>query len=44
MDQPSRVTRQGRERPGMGPASSTKPYFASWRKWNEQVVGDSPIS
>ena len=35
---------QGRLRPDPPPASSTKPYFASWRKWNEHVVGDSPIS
>src|SRR5689334_23584355 len=40
--QPVWVSRHGRVRPGPPPASSTKPYLASWRRWNEQVVGDSP--
>ena len=38
------VSRHGRDRPGAGPASSTNPYLASCRKWNEQVLGGSPIS
>ena len=37
------VIRHGRARPLPPPASSTNPYLASWRRWNEQVVGDSPI-
>jgi hypothetical protein len=31
--------RHGFARPLPPPASSTTPYFASWRKWNEQVDG-----
>ena len=31
----------GRSRP-RPPASSTKPYFASVRRWNAQLAGDSP--
>ncbi len=42
-DMPMVVSRQGLARPWPPPASSTNPYFASWRRWNEQVVGDSPI-
>ncbi len=42
-DMPIVVSRQGLARPWPPPASSTNPYFASWRRWNEQVVGDSPI-
>ena len=42
-DMPIDVSRHGRARPWPPPASSTNPYFASWRRWNEQVVGDSPI-
>jgi len=41
---PRAATCHGRRRPAPPPASSTKPYFASWRRWNEHVVGDSPIS
>src|SRR4051794_10167471 len=33
---------QGRWRPVPPGASSTKPYFASWRRWNEQFDGLSP--
>ena len=40
---PIDVIFHGRARPLPPPASSTKPYLASWRRWNEQVVGDSPI-
>ena len=32
----------GRSRPRPPPASSTKPYFASVRRWNAQLAGDSP--
>ncbi len=42
-DMPMDVSRHGRDRPVPPPASSTNPYFASWRRWNEQVVADSPI-
>ena len=34
--------RHGRSRPRPPPASSTKPYFASVRRWNAQLAGDSP--
>ena len=40
---PVAVSRHGRDRPLPPPASSTKPYLASCRRWNEQVVGDSLI-
>src|SRR5262249_13842718 len=29
-------------RSGPGPASSTKPYLASWRRWNEQLAWETP--
>src|SRR6476646_9251933 len=36
------TARQGRLRPDAPGASSTKPYLASWRRWNEQLAGESP--
>ncbi len=38
------VARQGRSRPLPPPASSTRPYFASCRRWKEQLAELSPIS
>ena len=38
------MRRHGRERPVPPSASSTKPYFANVRRWNEQLAGDSPTS
>ena len=38
------VARHGFSRPVPPPASSTRPYLASWRKWNEVVPEDSPSS
>ena len=38
------MSRHGRVRPGPAPASSTKPYLASCRKWKEHVFGGSPMS
>jgi hypothetical protein len=36
------VARQGFSRPRPPPASSQRPYFASWRRWNEHVPELSP--
>jgi hypothetical protein len=38
------VARQGRARPRPPPASSTSPWLASWRRWNEQLAALSPIA
>ena len=43
MFHPGDASRQGLARPFPPPASSTNPYFASWRRWNEQAVGVAPI-
>jgi len=40
MFHPKDASRQGLARPFPPPASSTNPYFASWRRWNEQVVSN----
>ena len=40
----SGLIRHGRCRPRPPGASSTKPYFASVRRWNDALAGDSPIS
>jgi len=44
MLKPVVVIRHGLARPLAPPASSTTPYFASWRKWNEHVDGGSSMS
>src|ERR1700761_3192418 len=36
------VALRGRSRPRPPPASSTRPYRASWRRWNEQLPELSP--
>src|SRR6266581_545997 len=38
------VARHGRSRPRPPPASSTRPYLASCRRWNEQLAELSPTS
>ena len=38
------VARHGFSRPWPPPASSTMPYLASWRRWNEQLPELSPSS
>ena len=38
------VARHGRSRPLPPPASSTRPYLASCRRWKEQLAELSPIS
>ena len=38
------VARHGFSRPVPSPVSSTRPYLASCRRWNEHVPDDSPSS
>ena len=38
------VARQGRSRPFPPPASSTRPYLASWRRWKDVLAELSPSS
>ena len=37
------VSRQGRSRP-LASARSANPYRSSWRRWNEQLATDSPVT